>query len=99
MKAQVTITMDTDIRDDLKKLAKKAGTNFSNLLNMAAAHMVNTQKINFDYVEYTDEYSPEDYVRIKKRTAEAMADLKAGRNVYTSDEVQAFIDSGAEIPD
>ena len=66
MKTQVTITMDTEIREDLKKLAKKAGTNFSNLLNMAAAHMVQTQKINFDYVAYTDEYSLEDYKRINR---------------------------------
>lgn len=93
MKAQVTITMDTEIRDDLKKLAKKAGTNFSNLLSMAAAHMVNTQKINFDYIPYTDEYSPEDYIRIKKVRDEAMANLKAGHNVYTWDEMMAEIEA------
>lgn len=102
MKTQVTITMDTEVRAGLKALAKKAGTNFSNLLNMAAAHMVQTQQINFNYLDtvpYTDEFSEEDYKKIKKIRAAALADLEAGRNVYTLDEIEAFAAAGKGIPD
>ena len=82
MKTTVTITMDKDVKEGLQAFAKKAGTSFSSLLNMAAKDMVHNQKVEFDYSDYF--LSPEE----EEAKKQAMIDFKNG-DYYTLEELEA----------
>lgn len=86
MKTTVTITMDKDVKEGLQAFAKKAGTSFSSLLNMAAKDIVHNQRVDFDYSDYF--MSPEE----EEATKKALVDFKNG-NYLTLEELEAELNT------
>jgi len=73
MKTQITLTIDSDIKNKLQKVAKNMGTNVSTLANMYFIKVINTWKIEYyksdEGIEFwevsTNELTQEDLLKIK----------------------------------
>ena len=79
MKTQMTITMDSELKEQFKQFAKKAGTNVSNLISMMASNLVQTQKIEFDFSDNS----------LDKIRTEALDDLKNNKNIYSREDFKS----------
>ena len=51
MKTQITLTVDSDVKDKFKEIAANVWANMSTLVNMYFTQVVNTWKIEFFYSE------------------------------------------------
>jgi len=76
MKTQVTLTVDSDIKDEFKRLASKMGANMSTLVNMYFTQVVNTWKIDFIYQEKFPENKYNNFIEINELSKEEDKELK-----------------------
>jgi len=76
MKTQVTLTVDSDIKEEFKKIANNMWANMSTLVNMYFTQVVNTWKIDFFYNDKKQYSNDINNCEVENFTKEEMKEIE-----------------------